>query len=546
MSNALRPGLQCCGSINNVLPSPNPSGRQEESRAKGPEEADTLRDACGVFGIWAPGRQVSYLTYDGLYALQHRGQESAGMAVSDGQEIMVFKEMGLVTNVFNENSLRPLVGHLAIGHTRYSTTGSSSWRNAQPVYRQTSGVGFALAHSGNLTNTESLVSSHGMLPGTVSSDSDLVVELLAQASARQESLRRSQAAEAGDIVGDAESTAKGEGLLEQSFMEVLPQLEGAFSFAAMDESTLIGVRDPNGFRPLCLGRIDRGWVLASESPALDVIGAHFVREIDPGEMVIINGNGVRSVRPYDESRVNPRLCIFEYVYFARPDTQLYGKEVHGSRVRMGELLAEQSPLPFSEKYFDRPAMVMGVPDSGIPAAEGYALASGLPMGLGLVKNRYIGRTFIAPSQEARARGVRRKFNPLKENVSGKRVIVIDDSIVRGTTSRALVKMLREAGAVEVHMRISSPPFKWPCFYGIDTGSRSELLAASLEMEEMRKYLGVESLGFLSLANLREAIAAPGAGLCDACLTGDYPVKVPVTLSKNVLDLAAGADTPINL
>ena len=252
-------------------------------------------------------------------------------------------------------------------------------------------------------------------------------------------------------------------------------------------------------------------------------------------MVIIDDTGIRTARPYEEERINPKLCIFEFVYLSRPDTLLYGKEVHGTRRRMGEFLAEQAPLPPSEKFADRPAMVMGVPESGVPAAEGFALRSGVPLQQGLVKNRYIGRTFIAPSQEARARGVRRKFNPLRENVNGKRVVVVDDSIVRGTTSRALVNMLREAGAVEVHMRVSSPPYKWPCFYGIDTGKRAELLAANLDIEEMRTYLGVDSLGFLSLANLRLAIASPGAGMCDACLTGDYPVSVPIELTKDVLE-----------
>jgi amidophosphoribosyltransferase len=480
-------------------------------------EADELRDACGVFGIYAPGRPVAYLTYDGLYSLQHRGQESAGMAVSDGDAVTVVRDMGLVSNVFDERILKPLQGDLAIGHVRYSTTGSSTWNNAQPVFRGgPSGSGFALGHNGNLTNTPALAEELGMLPGTIGSDSDLVIEMTERY---------------------AEPGARS---LEHSLMKVLPKLRGAYSFVAMDATSIIGVRDPNGFRPLCLGRLENGWALASESPALDVIGAHFVREIEPGEMVVIDDTGIRSMRPFDAERVNPKLCIFEFVYLSRPDTQLYGKEVHGARRRMGELLAEQAPLPPSDRFFDRPAMVMGVPESGVPAAEGFALRSGVALGQGLVKNRYIGRTFIAPSQEARARGVRRKFNPLRENVVGKRLVIVDDSIVRGTTSRALVNMLREAGAVEVHMRVSSPPYKWPCFYGIDTGTRAELLAANLDLEEMRKYLGVDSLGFLSLANLKLAIAAPGAGFCDACLTGNYPVEVPLNLTKDVLE--AGPST----
>jgi amidophosphoribosyltransferase len=289
------------------------------------------------------------------------------------------------------------------------------------------------------------------------------------------------------------------------------------------------VRDPNGFRPLCLGGLDSGgWVLASESPALDVISARFVRELEPGEMVVIDASGCRTIRPFPESRVEPRLCIFEFVYIARPDSQLYGKEVHGARRRMGELLAEQAPVDAD--------LVMGVPESGVPAAEGFARASGIPYGQGLVKNRYIGRTFIAPSQEMRASGVRRKLNPLKDNVAGKRLVVVDDSIVRGTTQRAITRMLREAGATEVHLRVSSPPYRWPCFYGVDTGTRAELLAANLTVTEMQNVLGVDSLAFLSQENLVRAIEAPGAGFCTACVSGEYPIEVPVTLTKGVLEV----------
>ncbi len=482
-------------------------------------DGDVLHEACGVFGVYAPNKPVAFLTYDGLYALQHRGQESAGMAVSDEDGITVVRDMGLVSTVFDERTLRPLRGHIAIGHTRYSTTGSSTWQNAQPVYRgMPDSAGFALAHNGNLTNTKQLAEAAGMLPGVVGSDSDLVAELIARQM---------------NLLGGAEDA-----VLERAVVDVLPSFEGAYSFVLSDLDHLIGVRDPNGFRPLCLGRLDGGWVLASESPALDVIGAHFVREIEPGEMVVITESEVRSIRPYSVERVNPKLCIMEFVYFARPDSQLYGKELHGARRRMGELLAEQAPLPPSDRYFDKPAMVMGVPESGIPAAEGFAQQSGIPFGQGLVKNRYIGRTFISPTPEARANGVRRKLNPLRENVNGKRIVVIDDSIVRGTTLRGIVNMLREAGALEVHMRISSPPYKWPCFYGIDVGTRTELIAANLELEDIRKYFGVDSLAYLSLANLKTAIAAPGAGFCDACFTGEYPVSIPKDLSKQVLEIPA--------
>jgi amidophosphoribosyltransferase len=477
---------------------------------------DHPKEACGVFGVYAPGYPVAHLTFDGLYALQHRGQESAGMAVSEGEIITVDRGMGLVTNVFNEYNLAALPGHLAIGHTRYSTTGSSNIRNAQPVFRGVGESGFALAHNGNLTNTAELAALAGMLPGLSTTDSDLVAELIA----REYPAEGSEGADGRD--------------LERALIKVLPHLEGAFSFVLMDAGHVIGVRDPNGFRPLCLGRLDTGFVLASETPALDVVGAHFIREVEPGEMIVIDAAGYRSVEPYPVERRDPKLCIFEFVYFARPDSQLYGKEVHGARRRMGELLAEQAPVDAD--------MVMGVPDSGVPAAEGYAKRSGIPYGQGLVKNRYIGRTFIAPSQDMRSRGVRRKLNPLKENVVGKRLIVVDDSIVRGTTTRAMVRMLRDAGAAEVHLRVSSPPYKNPCFYGIDTGTASELLAHNMSLVEIQQYLDVDSINYLTIENLTAAINTPGAGFCNACLTGDYPTRVPVTLSKSVLE--AAPDAPV--
>jgi amidophosphoribosyltransferase len=440
------------------------------------------------------------------------------MAVSDGATLKVDKDMGLVSNVFNDRRLASLSGHIAIGHTRYSTTGSSTWQNAQPVYRGVGDSQFALGHNGNLTNTESLADDAGMLPGTVASDSDLVAELLAT-----------------DIVRSEGERSDGRDL-EHALVNVLPALEGAFSFVLVDEGHLYGVRDPNGFRPLCLGRLDGGWVLASETPALDIVGAHFVREIEPGEMVIIDANGVRSLQPFSEDRIDPRLCLFEFVYFARPDSKLYGRSVHAARGRMGELLAEQAPLPAPMPgNEDAPAMVMPVPESGVPAAQGFAKASGIPYGDGVVKNRYIGRTFIAPSQELRARAVRMKLNPLRENLHGKRVVVVDDSIVRGTTQKALVQMLRESGVAEVHLRIMSPPYRWPCFYGMDTGTKSELLAANMTVDEIRDYLGADSLAYINLDRLVEATGASRAGFCDACLTGLYPVEVPVGLRKSVLE-----------
>ena len=492
------------GAIRPPLASPAARPRQRPGG-----QDDTLREACGVFGVYAPGAPVAQLTFDGLYSLQHRGQESAGMAVSDGETITVVKDMGLVTNVFDERTVAALEGHLAMGHTRYSTAGPSTWRCAQPAYRSVGTAGFALGHNGNLTNTPALAERAGMLPGVVASDSDLVAELLALA-----------------FPTDAGPDRTGE--LEEALLKVLPDLEGGFSFVLMDADHLVGVRDPNGFRPLCLGRLDDGWVLASETPALDVVGAEFLRELEPGEMVVIDGDGVRSVHPFAPERIDPKLCIFELVYFARPDSLLYGKEVHGARRRMGELLAAQAPVDAD--------LVMGVPESGVPAAEGYARGSGIPYGQGLVKNRYIGRTFIAPTPEARARGVRRKLNPLRENINGRRLIVVDDSIIRGTTTRAMVDMLRDAGASEIHLRVSSPPYAWPCFYGIDTPSRADLLAARLSIEEIGEYLGVDSIAFLTLENLERAIDAPGAGFCSACLTGDYPVEVSSASGEEVLEV----------
>jgi amidophosphoribosyltransferase len=487
----------------------------EQVPATTPADDDTPKEACGVFGVYAPQQPVAHLCYLGLYALQHRGQESAGMAVSDGQTVTVVKDMGLVSNVFDERTLAALTGHLAIGHTRYSTTGSSTWRNSQPVYRDVGEHTFALGHNGNLVNTEELATEAGMLPGTVTSDSDLVAELIA-----------------AELAAEPEQPADGRAV-ERALLAVLPRLQGAFSFVVMDEGHIIGVRDPHGFRPLALGRLGNGWVLASETPALDVVGAHPVREVEPGEMIVIDATGWRSVRAFPTEVVQPRLCLFEFVYFARPDARLYGQSVHGARVRMGEQLAEQAPVEAD--------MVMGVPESGIQAAEGFSRRSGIPYGQGLVKNRYIGRTFIAPDQATRALGVRMKLNPLRENIAGKRLVVVDDSIVRGTTTRAMVGMLREAGATEVHLRVSSPPYKWPCHYGMDTGQRGELLAANMSIEEIREYLNVDTLAYLTLDRLIAATGAVGAGFCTACLTGDYPVPVPERLTKTVLEPHSGSD-----
>lgn len=506
---------------------------------------DSLKEACGVFGVYAPGQPVANITYLGLYALQHRGQESAGMAVSGEDGIVVTREMGLVSTVFTERTMAGLVGDQAIGHTRYSTTGSSTWRNAQPVFRD---VGmelspFALGHNGNLVNTEQLAGEAGMFPGMVSSDSDLVAELLAtELSAGADPDVAPLDVEFWSIENGGSKTREARGL-ERALVKVLPRLEGAYSFVLLDEERVIGVRDPNGFRPLCLGKLEGGWVLASETPALDVVGAELVREVEPGEMVVIDADGPRSTRPFDGERINPTLCLFEFVYFARPDARLYDRSVHHARVRQGELLAGQAPLPTHTEFPQAECMVMGVPESGLPAAEGFARASGIPYGQGLVKNRYIGRTFIAPSQELRAQGVRMKLNPLKENVTGKRLVVVDDSVVRGTTQKQLVKMLREAGALEVHLRLTSPPIAWSCFYGIDTGERSELLAANLSVEQIGQELDVDSIAYITLDRLRESTGVEGSAFCDACFTGNYPVPVPENLHKTVLE-GAGGSIPI--
>jgi amidophosphoribosyltransferase len=459
-----------------------------------------MKEACGVVGIVAPGRDVAHLCYDALYALQHRGQESAGMATYHNQQITVVKDNGLVSHVFADTTLRALAGSIVIGHTRYSTSGSANWTAAQPVYRSAGRSGFAIAHNGNLTNTSALADAADIRVTSMLSDSDLVAELLARAVERGASL-------------------------DQALAEVLSGAEGAFSMVILEAEAVHAVRDPYGFRPLCLGRLGtedepEGWIVASESPALDVVGATFIREIRPGEMLTITTEGVESVQLLEPAGEKQKLCIFEFVYFARPDTYLMGHQVHTTRRRMGELLAGQSVVEAD--------IVMGVPDSGIPAAEGYAKASGIPFGYGLVKNRYIGRTFIAPDQDKRAASVRRKLNPLRENIEGQRLVVVDDSIVRGTTTQALVRMLRDAGAKEVHLRISSPPFMWPCYFGIDTPTRDDLLAANHSISEMNAFIGSDSLEFITLENLRAAIRLDGE-CCDACLTGNYPAPVPVAL-----------------
>lgn len=456
------------------------------------------QDACGVFGVWAPGEEVSKLTYFGLYALQHRGQESAGIAVSDGSRIVVFKDMGLVSQVFNEGALESLQGHVAIGHTRYSTTGASIWENAQPTFRTTATGHLALGHNGNLTNTgelrkriAELHSGSGELPfnATIAATTD--TEILTALLAAHPDLS-----------------------LEEAAIKELPSVKGAFSVVFMDDNSLYAARDPQGIRPLVLGRLENGWVIASESAALDIVGASIVREVEPGELIVVDSQGLRTHR---FAPAEPKGCLFEYVYLARPDTSIAQRSVQATRVDTGRRLAREHPVEAD--------LVIPVPESGRYAAIGYAQESGIPFAEGLVKNSYVGRTFIQPSQTIRQLGIRLKLNPLKEVIAGQKLIVVDDSIVRGNTQRALVRMLREAGALEVHVRISSPPVKWPCFYGIDFATRAELIANGLSVDEICASIGADSLAFIELDALIDATQIPKDNLCRACFDGVYPVEL---------------------
>jgi amidophosphoribosyltransferase len=469
---------------------------------KGPQ------DQCGVFGVWAPGEEVSKLTYFGLYALQHRGQESAGIATSNGKKLLVYKDMGLVSQVFSESALESLVGHVAIGHTRYSTTGSSSWRNAQPTLGKTASGTVALGHNGNLTNTAELLEilranypeqSDNEITGGNTTDTAVLTALLA---------------------GNPDNS------LENTAMELLPKVKGAFSLVFMDEQTLYAARDPQGVRPLVLGRLKRGWVVASETAALDIVGASFVREVEPGELIAIDENGLRAKQFASPKRAG---CVFEYVYLARPDTSINGRNVYDARVEMGRTLAKEYPVEAD--------LVIPTPESGTPAAIGYSQESGIPFGHGLVKNAYVGRTFIEPSQTIRQLGIRLKLNPLREVIKGKRIVVVDDSIVRGNTQRALVQMLREAGAKEIHVRISSPPITWPCFYGVDFATRAELIATGLAPDEVRMSIGADSLGYLSKEGMINSSEQKESELCTACFTGTYPIELPTAdrLGKNLLE-----------
>ncbi len=465
------------------------------------ERPDRLEEECAVFGVFAPGEDVARMTCYGLQALQHRGQESAGIAVGDGETVMVAKDLGLVTQVFDESTLAALEGFVAVGHARYSTSGrAASWEAAQPHISAIDNVLIALAHNGTLVNTN---------------------EFRARLIDEGVQFRSGT---------DSEVAAKAIGLvtrkthhLRSGIQWAMESLEGAFAMVLASPDSLYAFRDPHGIRPLCIGELPdgRGWVVSSETCGLDIVGATYVRDVEPGEIVRFNREGMHA-----EQAVCPRdyaACIFEYVYFARPDTVLDGMSVYQARRNMGRVLAKEAPA-----HAD---LVLGVPDSGVPSAMGFAFESGIPYADGIVKNRYVGRTFIEPTQSMRQLGIRLKLNPLPSVIAGKRLVVIDDSIVRGNTSKKLVEMLREAGAAEVHLRIVSPEVLWPCFYGIDTDTRDQLIAANMTNEEMRSFIGADSLAFISLQGLRDCIHPNHNGFCEACFSGKYPIAIPSCTSK---------------
>ena len=456
-------------------------------------DGDKAHEACGVFGIYAPGGEGARISFFGVFAQQHRGQESAGIAASDGQDIRCHTGLGLVSQVFNEDLLGRLRGHIAIGHNRYSTKGSNTSINAQPVVVRGPQGELALAHNGNIVNYRTL--SRDLLGKgctfTSSTDSEVIARLIALAPGRT---------------------------WVDKIRYAMRRLEGAYSLTLLTRDSLIAVRDPLGVRPLCLGSLDDGWVVASESCALDHIGAQFLREVEPGEIVVIDQHGVAS---HQEPSPRKALCIFEYIYFARPDSVIEKRLLYQARGDMGAELSREHPVDAD--------LVMGVPDSATDAAIGYAAASGIPFAEGIIKNRYVGRTFIQPDQRLRELGVKLKFNPLPEVLRGKRVVVLDDSIVRATTTPHIVSMLRRAGAREVHLRICAPPIRFPCFFGVDMATRRELIAAYKSVAEVRDFIGADSLGYLSLSGLIKAVGLPEHDFCLACFTGDYPVPVQLEL-----------------
>ena len=477
----------------------------------GDEPLDRLHEECGIFGIFGPGEDVANLAYFGLYALQHRGQESAGIAVGDGRRIRTHKEMGLVAQVFDQENLLDMTGHVAMGHTRYSTTGSTRLPNAQPMLFEHGQAGaVAFGHNGNLVNARELrhdLVERGM-SFTTTSDTE--------------------------VIGALVSRTPGE-TLETILRRCLPRLEGAYCLLFMTTDALVAARDPLGIRPLCIGRLGdvdapggAGYIIASETCALDVVGAHFVREVEAGEIVAVDAEGLRSSM-IPHTAVRPAMCSFEFIYFARPDSVMQGRSLYEARVNMGRELARESPAEAD--------IVVALPDSGTPAAIGYAEESGIPFVEGMIKSRYITRTFIQPSQRLREAGIRLKFNPMRHVIEGRRVVLVDDSIVRGTTSRRIVEELRRAGAAEVHMRVASPPIVWPCFMGIDIATRGELIASSRSEEQICEVIGADTLTYLSIPGLKRAMKVQDVeGFCFACFDGAYPLQVPQQLEMDKLAL----------
>jgi amidophosphoribosyltransferase len=467
---------------------------------------DKFRDECGVFGIYGHP-EASKMAYLGLYSLQHRGQESAGIAAADGTKIRTVRQMGYVNDIFNETTLAPLVGHIAIGHTRYSTAGDSKLLNAQPILIDCVHGQVGICHNGNIVNADE-IRDRLVRAGSIfqtNSDTEVVLHLYARSRA---------------------------GSVEDAVVESITQLTGAFSFAMITKDQLIAIRDPHGFRPLALGRLGEAWVVCSETCALDLIGATYVRDVEPGEVVMIGPGGLRSIKPFPVSRLSH--CIFEHVYFARPDSEVFGQSVNEVRTNLGRELARETGVAAD--------VIVPIPDSGVCAAIGYSEEAKIPLRFGLIRNHYVGRTFIEPAQSIRHFGVKVKLNPVKSILKGKRVVLIDDSIVRGTTSRKIVKMVRAAGATEVHLRISCPPTISPCFYGVDTPRRQELIAATHSLEEIRKYVAADSLGYLSLGGLLSSVNGKGAAYCTSCYTGQYPVAFPRDHS-GYLQLTLKVDAP---
>lgn len=465
---------------------------------------DKFQDECGVFGIFGHP-EAANLTYLGLYAMQHRGQESCGIVSSDGQSLNCYKKMGLVADVFKSpNVFKRLPGKSAIGHVRYSTAGGNDPKNIQPIMVDYHRGSIAVAHNGNLVNAQEVrnrLELEGSIFSTIA-DTEVIIHLLARAEAET---------------------------LADRVVESLQQIKGAYSLAFLTETRMVAVRDPNGFRPLALGKLDGAYVVASETCAFDLIEAEFIREIEPGELIVVDKHGLKSFKPFEPRKPSP--CVFEFIYFARPDSTIFGKEVYGVRTEFGRVLAREYPVEAD--------LVIPIPDSGVPAAIGYAEESGIPFQLGLIRNHYVGRTFIEPAQSIRHFGVKLKLNPVRNLIEGKRVVVVDDSIVRGTTARKIIKMIRNAGAKEVHVRISSPPTSFPCYYGIDTPTRKELISSSHSVEEINRYITADSLGYLSRKGLLEAVGAgegEGGHFCDACFSGQYPVKFPRLKADSQLGL----------